>query len=164
MCCKGEKYLVLKKKYRQMLQEKEAKHPRIDGEGQKHSSPARAATAHWDARDALTRSTQQDEPMSCREPAAEVHLQTAWSTTSIKRKTARPTKMTQQPNAPCFPLMWMAHLSVNKAVSVRSDRVISRGWWGILCSRQMLFICKLAATRAKRRSKGLWFYIKGRAV
>lgn len=110
-----------------MLQEKEAKHPRMDGEGQKHSSPARPATVQWDAKDALTRSPQQDEPMSCGEPAAEVHLQTAWCSTSLKRKTVRRAKMTQQPNAPCLLLMWMAHLSVNKAVSVRSDRVISRG-------------------------------------
>lgn len=76
-CCQGEKYLVLKKKYRQMLQEKEAKHPRMDAEEeQRHPSPAKptaaaAAAVQWDARDAPTRCLQQDEPMSC---AAEVKL------------------------------------------------------------------------------------------
>lgn len=75
-CCQGEKYLVLKKKYRQLLQEKEAKHPRMDGEEQSHPSPtktaaAAAAAAQWDARDSPTCCLQQDEPMSC---AAEVKL------------------------------------------------------------------------------------------
>lgn len=46
----GEKYLVLKKKYRQMLQERVAGHPRGDEDGQRHPSPARSpATAAWDA-------------------------------------------------------------------------------------------------------------------
>lgn len=67
---------MLKKKYRQMLQEKEANHPRMDGEELRHSSPAKTAAAaaaavQWDARDGPTRCLQQDEPMSC---AAEVKL------------------------------------------------------------------------------------------
>ncbi|XP_029689789.1 uncharacterized protein isoform X1 [Takifugu rubripes] len=46
----GEKYLVLKKKYRQMLQERVGRHPRADVDGQRHASPARSpATAPWDA-------------------------------------------------------------------------------------------------------------------
>ncbi|XP_073325699.1 uncharacterized protein [Pagrus major] len=70
----GEKYLVLKKKYRQMLHERDAKHPAAaDVDGQRRSSPARApATAQWDAPDASTspprQKEQQDEPMSCGEP------------------------------------------------------------------------------------------------
>ncbi|XP_023248762.1 ankyrin repeat domain-containing protein SOWAHB-like [Seriola lalandi dorsalis] len=66
----GEKYLVLKKKYRQLLQERDTKH--------QHLSPARTtATAQWDATDASTTTTktspphhkeQQDELMSCGEP------------------------------------------------------------------------------------------------
>lgn len=70
-CHQGEKYLVLRKKYRQMLQEKEAKLPRTDGEEQGHPSPAKTAAAgvQWDARNVPTRCLQQDEPMSC---AAEV--------------------------------------------------------------------------------------------
>ncbi|XP_075897789.1 ankyrin repeat domain-containing protein SOWAHC [Nelusetta ayraudi] len=73
----GEKYLVLKKKYRQQLQEKEAKHPRMDGEGQRHPSPAKAAAAavQWDAGAGPNRYLQQDEPMSC--AAAEVHTENA---------------------------------------------------------------------------------------
>ncbi|KAL7398373.1 hypothetical protein ABVT39_008712 [Epinephelus coioides] len=69
----GEKYLVLKKKYRQMLNERDTKHLGIDGDVQRSSSPARAqATAQWDTTDASTTSPQQkeqqDEPMSCGEP------------------------------------------------------------------------------------------------
>lgn len=69
----GEKYLVLKKKYRQMLNERDTKHLGIDRDVQRSSSPARAqATAQWDTTDASTTSPQQkeqqDEPMSCGEP------------------------------------------------------------------------------------------------
>uniref|UniRef100_A0A3B4TJN0 SOWAHA-C winged helix-turn-helix domain-containing protein n=1 Tax=Seriola dumerili TaxID=41447 RepID=A0A3B4TJN0_SERDU len=83
----GEKYLVLKKKYRQLLQERDNKHQGTDRDGQKHLSPARTmATAQWDATDASTTTTtttslphhkeQQDELMSCGEPegAAEVNM------------------------------------------------------------------------------------------
>ncbi|XP_041802339.1 ankyrin repeat domain-containing protein SOWAHC [Chelmon rostratus] len=78
----GEKYLVLKKKYRQMLHERDTKQPRTDGDGQRRSSPARApAATQWDATDASTSSRhqaeQQDEPMSCGEPdSAAEDLQT----------------------------------------------------------------------------------------
>nr|XP_033485509.1 ankyrin repeat domain-containing protein SOWAHA isoform X2 [Epinephelus lanceolatus] len=69
----GEKYLVLKKKYSQMLNERDTKHLGIDRDVQRSSSPARAqATAQWDTTDASTTSPQQkeqqDEPMSCGEP------------------------------------------------------------------------------------------------
>ncbi|KAG7221650.1 hypothetical protein INR49_000017 [Caranx melampygus] len=80
----GEKFLVLKKKYRQLLQERDAKHQGVahdnDG-GQKHTSPSRTTVAaQWDVTDASTTTTssssptppqlkeQQDEPMSCGEP------------------------------------------------------------------------------------------------
>uniref|UniRef100_A0A8C6WSQ3 SOWAHA-C winged helix-turn-helix domain-containing protein n=1 Tax=Neogobius melanostomus TaxID=47308 RepID=A0A8C6WSQ3_9GOBI len=56
----GEKYLVLKKKYRQLLQERDSK-PQGDQDG----SPATVHAAHWDAPD--TTSTTQDEPMECGE-------------------------------------------------------------------------------------------------
>lgn len=75
----GEKYLVLKKKYRQLLQEQDTKH----GDGQRHQSLARASTtAQWEAADATsparakatvewdapdTMRQQRDEPMSCGE-------------------------------------------------------------------------------------------------
>ncbi|XP_068588808.1 ankyrin repeat domain-containing protein SOWAHC [Cebidichthys violaceus] len=66
----GEKYLFLKKKYRQMLHERDAKHHWTDGDGRGRSSPGRApATAQWDATDASTSSPRQkDEAMSCEEP------------------------------------------------------------------------------------------------
>lgn len=79
---------MLKKKYRQQLQEKEAKHPRMDGEGQRHPSPAKAAAAaaaQWDAGAGPTRCLQQDEPMSC--AAAEVNSQTATSSVNRKKTT-----------------------------------------------------------------------------
>ncbi|KAI9515642.1 hypothetical protein NQZ68_023292 [Dissostichus eleginoides] len=68
----GEKYLVLKKKYRQMLQDRDARLHGTDGDAQRGSSPARApAAAQWDASDASTSSHQQkeprDEPMLCGE-------------------------------------------------------------------------------------------------
>ncbi|KAF1390036.1 hypothetical protein PFLUV_G00053900 [Perca fluviatilis] len=66
----GEKYLVLKKKYRQMLHERDTKHHGTDADGQSGSSPARApATVQWDATDASASShPQQDEQMSCGGP------------------------------------------------------------------------------------------------
>ncbi|XP_030279994.1 ankyrin repeat domain-containing protein SOWAHB isoform X5 [Sparus aurata] len=66
----GEKYLVLKKRYRQMLHERDAKHPAADVDGRRHSSPARApAAARWDASTSPPRQKErQDEPMSCGEP------------------------------------------------------------------------------------------------
>ncbi|XP_042347356.1 ankyrin repeat domain-containing protein SOWAHC isoform X3 [Plectropomus leopardus] len=69
----GEKYLVLKKKYRQMLHERDTKNPGTDGDGQRCPSPARTpATVQWDTTDASTSSPpqkeRQDEPMSCGEP------------------------------------------------------------------------------------------------
>ena len=80
----GEKYLVLKKKYRQMLQDRDARLHGTDGDDQRGSSPARApAAAQWDASDASTSShqqkDQQDEPMLCGEQdeAAEVTLKPA---------------------------------------------------------------------------------------
>ncbi|XP_033987823.1 ankyrin repeat domain-containing protein SOWAHC isoform X1 [Trematomus bernacchii] len=68
----GEKYLVLKKKYRQMLQDRDARLHGTDRDDQRGSSPARApAAAQWDASDPSTSShqqkDQQDEPMLCGE-------------------------------------------------------------------------------------------------
>lgn len=43
---------MLKKKYRQMLQERDARHPRDDVDAQRPASPARSpATAAWDVTD-----------------------------------------------------------------------------------------------------------------
>lgn len=77
----GEKYLVLKKKYRQILQERDSKHAGTEGGGQRHPSPARAASAaQWDAAEAVTSCPPQkehrDEAMPCGEAdsAAEVKL------------------------------------------------------------------------------------------
>ncbi|KAI4823416.1 hypothetical protein KUCAC02_012000 [Chaenocephalus aceratus] len=59
----GEKYLVLKKKYRQMLQDRDARLHGTDGDAQRGSSPARApAAAQWDASDPSTSSHQQKDP------------------------------------------------------------------------------------------------------
>lgn len=119
---------MLKKKYRQQLQEKEAKHPRMDGEGQRHPSPAKtaAAAAQWDAGTGPTRCLQQDEPMSC---AAEVNSQTATSSVNRKKTNKQTVRradgMTQRPDVPSAPaqhscsLCCVTHLSVNKAASVR---------------------------------------------
>lgn len=76
----GEKYLVLKKKYRQMLHERYTKHQGTDGDGQRHSRPARpSATVLWDVTDASTSSSHQkepqDEPMPCREPDSDAEDQ-----------------------------------------------------------------------------------------
>lgn len=77
----GEKYLVLKKKYRQMLQERHAKHAGSDGDGQRR--PRAPAAAQWDATDASAcppqRREQRGEPRSCGHPdgAAEVNLKPA---------------------------------------------------------------------------------------
>uniref|UniRef100_A0A8C6KVC9 SOWAHA-C winged helix-turn-helix domain-containing protein n=2 Tax=Nothobranchius TaxID=28779 RepID=A0A8C6KVC9_NOTFU len=75
----GEKYLILKKKYRHLLQERQNNHRGTDGEQQNHLSLARtSATAHWETTDPPTASPhlkeQQDEPMACGEPDAEVRL------------------------------------------------------------------------------------------
>uniref|UniRef100_A0A4W6FUK5 SOWAHA-C winged helix-turn-helix domain-containing protein n=1 Tax=Lates calcarifer TaxID=8187 RepID=A0A4W6FUK5_LATCA len=69
----GEKYLLLKKKYRQLLNERDTKQQGTDVDGQKHSSPARTtAIVQWDTTDAATTSPHQresqDEQMSCGEP------------------------------------------------------------------------------------------------
>lgn len=67
---------MLKKRYRQLLQEKEAKHPSMDGDGQRHPSPTKAAAAaRWDAGDGgpASRPPRRDEAMSC---AGEVNSQT----------------------------------------------------------------------------------------
>ncbi|XP_056241167.1 ankyrin repeat domain-containing protein SOWAHB [Seriola aureovittata] len=85
----GEKYLVLKKKYRQLLQERDTKH--------QHLSPARTtATAQWDATDASTTTTtttktspphhkeQQDELMSCGEPEGAAEDQQTGAVTPLQ--------------------------------------------------------------------------------
>nr|XP_020474630.1 ankyrin repeat domain-containing protein SOWAHD-like isoform X2 [Monopterus albus] len=63
----GEKYLVLKKKYRQLLQERDTKHHGTDG-------ARTTATVQWDASAVSTYSPhhkqQQDELMSCGEPSS----------------------------------------------------------------------------------------------
>ncbi|XP_077370230.1 uncharacterized protein LOC144014334 [Festucalex cinctus] len=70
----GEKYLFLKKKYRQLLQERDKDKIHVpDGDGQRRLSPtAVSATAQWEATDASARAPQQrecrDELMTCGEP------------------------------------------------------------------------------------------------
>ncbi|XP_030279992.1 ankyrin repeat domain-containing protein SOWAHB isoform X3 [Sparus aurata] len=94
----GEKYLVLKKRYRQMLHERDAKHPAADVDGRRHSSPARApAAARWDASTSPPRQKErQDEPMSCGEPdSAAEDLQTG---TALLQK--HPVPPGQEPSAP----------------------------------------------------------------
>ncbi|XP_036003414.1 ankyrin repeat domain-containing protein SOWAHC [Fundulus heteroclitus] len=72
----GEKYLVLKKKYRHLLQERDNKHHGTDGDPKRHQSPARTTgSAQREAADILTSSPckkeRQDEPMPCGEPEEE---------------------------------------------------------------------------------------------
>uniref|UniRef100_A0A096M460 SOWAHA-C winged helix-turn-helix domain-containing protein n=1 Tax=Poecilia formosa TaxID=48698 RepID=A0A096M460_POEFO len=72
----GEKYLVLKKKYRNLLQERDTRHHETDGNAQRNQSLARVtAAAQWEATDILTSSPskkeEQDEPMSCGDPDEE---------------------------------------------------------------------------------------------
>ncbi|XP_028266275.1 ankyrin repeat domain-containing protein SOWAHA isoform X2 [Parambassis ranga] len=72
----GEKYLILRKKYRQLLTERDAKHHETDGGRQSPARPT-AATAQWEVTDAVTsrpppqQQETQDEPMSCGEPDSE---------------------------------------------------------------------------------------------
>lgn len=68
----GEKHLFLKKKYRQQLQERDAKHQGTDVDGQRRLSPSRTpATAQWEVTDASTwpppQKERQDELTSCGE-------------------------------------------------------------------------------------------------
>ncbi|XP_008412770.1 ankyrin repeat domain-containing protein SOWAHA isoform X4 [Poecilia reticulata] len=72
----GEKYLILKKKYRNLLQERDTRLHETDGNAQRNQSLARVtAAAQWEATDILTSSPskkeEQDEPMSCGEPDEE---------------------------------------------------------------------------------------------
>uniref|UniRef100_A0A3Q2QA27 SOWAHA-C winged helix-turn-helix domain-containing protein n=1 Tax=Fundulus heteroclitus TaxID=8078 RepID=A0A3Q2QA27_FUNHE len=72
----GEKYLVLKKKYRHLLQERDNKHHGTDGDPKRHLSPGRTTgSAQREAADILTSSPckkeRQDEPMPCGEPEEE---------------------------------------------------------------------------------------------
>ncbi|KAM6929883.1 uncharacterized protein PEZ65_009011 [Lycodopsis pacificus] len=98
----GEKYLVLKKKYRQMLHERDAKHQWTDGDGRRCWSPGRAppASVRWDATDASTASPQQQyEPMSCEEPdgaAEDQQTGTAFMQNALLQLPAIPT---QDPSA-----------------------------------------------------------------
>lgn len=82
----GEKYLILKKKYRQLLHERDAKHHGTDGDTGAHVSPAKS-TATWDMRDdPPPQGTQQhEEQMSFAEPenAAEVNLKSAHLSLSV---------------------------------------------------------------------------------
>ncbi|KAM9856117.1 uncharacterized protein ACBR49_002248 [Aulostomus maculatus] len=69
----GERFLFLKKKYRQLLQERDTKPHSTDVDGQRPSSPTRTtATAQWEVTDTTTCPAQQkersDELMSCGEP------------------------------------------------------------------------------------------------
>uniref|UniRef100_A0A3P9KE94 SOWAHA-C winged helix-turn-helix domain-containing protein n=1 Tax=Oryzias latipes TaxID=8090 RepID=A0A3P9KE94_ORYLA len=62
----GEKYLILKKKYRHLLQERDAKRQGSDADQPRHTSPTRTtATAEWETTDGLTHLThQQDERLA----------------------------------------------------------------------------------------------------
>uniref|UniRef100_I3KIB9 SOWAHA-C winged helix-turn-helix domain-containing protein n=1 Tax=Oreochromis niloticus TaxID=8128 RepID=I3KIB9_ORENI len=99
----GEKYLILKKKYRNVVQEREAKSLRPDGDRQRHTSPARTtSTVQWEVTDAPTSTPrekeEQDEPMSCGEAdaTAEVNLKSAHYSLLI-RKGADPVHHSPRP-------------------------------------------------------------------
>ncbi|XP_070825623.1 ankyrin repeat domain-containing protein SOWAHC [Chaetodon trifascialis] len=94
----GEKYLVLKKKYRQMLHERDTKQPGTDGDGQRRSSPARApAAVQWDASVSPRHQTERrDEPMPCGEPGgAAEDLQTG---AALMQHAAPPVIPAQEPS------------------------------------------------------------------
>uniref|UniRef100_A0A3P8QBE0 SOWAHA-C winged helix-turn-helix domain-containing protein n=1 Tax=Astatotilapia calliptera TaxID=8154 RepID=A0A3P8QBE0_ASTCA len=102
----GEKYLILKKKYRNLVQEREAKHLRPDGDRKRHLSPARTTTTsvQWEVTDAPTSThhekEEQDVPMSCGEAdaTAEVNLKSAhYSLLIVKRKGADPVHHSPRP-------------------------------------------------------------------
>ncbi|KAF7669486.1 hypothetical protein LDENG_00189490 [Lucifuga dentata] len=58
----GEKHLVLKKKYRQLLQERHSEHHGTEGDRLRHSSPARMPTSvPWQVTNTLTSSLSQNE-------------------------------------------------------------------------------------------------------
>ncbi|XP_022045479.1 ankyrin repeat domain-containing protein SOWAHC [Acanthochromis polyacanthus] len=64
----GEKYLVLKKKYRHLLQDRDTKHQGTDGDRQRHQSPARPpASVQWDSSSSPHQKEQKDEAMLCGE-------------------------------------------------------------------------------------------------
>ncbi|XP_056279325.1 ankyrin repeat domain-containing protein SOWAHB [Pseudoliparis swirei] len=90
----GEKYLVLKKKYRQMLHERDAKHPWTDGDGQRRWSPGRApATVQWDATTSSPhQKEQQRELMSRGEPDAAAETGTASMQHDVLQLPAIPTR------------------------------------------------------------------------
>ncbi|XP_075954380.1 uncharacterized protein LOC142956603 [Anarhichas minor] len=101
----GEKYLVLKKKYRQMLHERDAKHQWTDGDGQRRSSPGRAppASVQWDATDASTSSPQQQyEPMSCEEPDGAAEDQQTGTSFMQNALLQLPAIPTQEPSAQSY--------------------------------------------------------------
>lgn len=121
--------MVLKKKYRQMLQEKEAKHPRMDGEEQRHPSPAKTAAAaavvQWDAGDGPTRCLQQDEPVTC---AAEVKPANSYflHQTPNKQSARAAAGATQRRRTTIALCVCVAHLFVNKASCVCTALCIQR--------------------------------------
>ncbi|XP_034733184.1 ankyrin repeat domain-containing protein SOWAHB isoform X2 [Etheostoma cragini] len=97
----GEKYLVLKKKYRQMLHERDTKHHGTDGDGQSGRSPTRApATAQWDTTDASAPShPQQDEQMPCGGPDAAAQDQRTGTSFMQPAPLQLPVIQTQGPSA-----------------------------------------------------------------
>ncbi|TKS76646.1 Ankyrin repeat domain-containing protein SOWAHB [Collichthys lucidus] len=100
----GEKYLVLKKKYRQMLHERDAKHPGTDGDGQRHPSPARTpATVQWDTTDASTSSSSsprhQKEQQDEREPDGAAEVSAVVHAVSTVTALQHPVVLVQEPSA-----------------------------------------------------------------
>uniref|UniRef100_A0A3P8RL44 SOWAHA-C winged helix-turn-helix domain-containing protein n=1 Tax=Amphiprion percula TaxID=161767 RepID=A0A3P8RL44_AMPPE len=64
----GEKYLILKKKYRHLLHDRDTKHQGTDGDRQRHQSPARPpASVQWDSSSSPHQKEQRDEAMLCGE-------------------------------------------------------------------------------------------------
>lgn len=100
----GEKYLVLKKKYRQLLHERDAKHQGTDVDGRGQSTPPRTpAAVRWDAADASTsphhQKEQQDEPMSCGEPDGAAEEQQTGAGVVQHSPLQRPVIHVQEPSA-----------------------------------------------------------------
>lgn len=123
----GEKYLVLKKKYRQLLLERDAKHNGADGDAGAHASPARSTsnTAQWDVRDTSPppEKKQHEEPTLCQEAdnAAEVRFKRQLTCLvfcvcgrSCGTNWDDPLLLMVQ----SWLLMWMMELLLNKAVFV----------------------------------------------
>lgn len=187
----GEKYLFLKKKYRQQLQERDNKKQGTEADGQiSLIVPQTPASAQWEVTDTSTAPLQQkelqDELISCGEPesAAEVNFNICvWKQVVPLAAENTTLWICYQRGHTMFTVHGgMTHLYLNKAVFVSALCLFSLS----MCQRSMTTLrrgylhrrtllnrgnkpfhwgkYKLAAMGRIGRSKGLSVYIKGGAL